>query len=154
MLRLKEFAAVFRLNLDEAVRITRGREKLTAPYVTVEEPQVLRGIWMPAPDAAFYTSVANNMDAYFQKNPKGNAVNLSRDALYMAFDPRIKNTNPLFVNWYELFPIYPLFTDHMNAYIAKYSPLVVGTDTIIPPGYCYLAAPPSVGGVQLSALCP
>ncbi len=133
-----------------SVRIMGGLDKLRQSYVTVTKPEILRGMLLSKDEAAFYTSVADNMDAYFKENPRGNVVNLSRDALYMAVDPRIHSTNPLYINWAELYVIYPNFPYDMRAYVAQNHPLAIGTDAIIPEGnYCPMPGPPAINEIVL-----
>jgi hypothetical protein len=138
-----------------SLRITSGIDKLRAPYVTVSQPDILRGMLMPAGDAQFYMSVASSMTTYFQNNPKGNVINLSGDGLYAAFDPRIRNVHPLYIDWVELHAIYPNFPTQIDAYIQTNKPMVIsnGQNMIIPYGYCPLATPPNTDNILLSLPC-
>jgi hypothetical protein len=135
-------------------QIARGIDKVKAPYVIARKPEILRGIRLTATDAQFYASVSGVIDAYFRDNPGGSVINLSRDALYMAFNPHIRNIHPAYVNWYELYVIYPEFPAQMNAYIDTYKPLVIGTKTVIPSGYCPIAISPAINDIVLSLPCP
>jgi hypothetical protein len=135
-----------------SLRITGGMKKLRAPYVTVSQPDILVGMLMPAADAQFYTSVAGSMTTYFQNNPHGNVINISGDALYGAFDPRIHNIHPLYLVWMVLYDIYQDFPTKFTAYIQTNTPLVV-TQTNIPDGYCILSTPPNTDNITLSLPC-
>jgi hypothetical protein len=139
-----------------SLRVTTGMEKLRAGYVTVSKPDILSGMLMPAPDAEFYSSIAGNMDLYFQNNPRGNVINLSGDALYMAFDPRIRNIHPVYIAWRELSFIYPdYFSGPIYAYVQTNKSLVITNGlTWIPDGYCPLVKPPYINPIVLSLPCP
>lgn len=134
------------------IRVTDGMEKLRSPYVTVSQPDILHGMLMPAGDAQFYSSVAGSMTTYFQNNPKGNVVNISGDALYGAFDPRIRNIHPLYIVWFWLYDIYPDFTTKFATYIQTDKPLVISQGDI-PPGYCLVVTPPNTDNILLSLPC-
>jgi hypothetical protein len=135
------------------LRINDAVEKLRTPYVTVSSPDILRGMLMPAGDAQFYSFAASIITTYFQNNPHGNVVNLSRDALYGAFDPRIRNVSPLTVNWWELYGIYPDFYAHIESYIQANKPLVVTYTQNIPYGYCPFSTSTSINPIVLSLPC-
>lgn len=138
-----------------SLRVTTGMERLRAPYVTVSKPDILRGMLMPAGDAEFYSSVANSMDIYFQNNPHGNVINLSGDALYTAFDPRIRNIHPLYLAWRELSFIYPdYFSGPIYAYVQTNKSLVITNELMwIPYGYCPLVTSPPINSIVLSLPC-
>jgi hypothetical protein len=131
-------------------------ERLRTPYVTVSKPDILRGMLIPAADAQFYSSVADIMETYFKNKPDGNVINKSADALYGAFDPRIRNIHPVYIGWPQISYIYPDFFSTIDAYIQTNKPLVISQEPI-QYGYCPLIKSPDtftiVDTVVLSLPC-
>jgi hypothetical protein len=132
-----------------ARNVKGGITKLHQPYVTISNPIILRGLLLTPTDAQYYSYLANGMDQYFQNNPNGNVLNLSRDGLYAALNPHIKNIGPLFVNWWELYGLYPNFQNRVGAYIQTNKPMIISqSGTIMPPGYCLFVVPPSANTIE------
>lgn len=122
---------------DISFHIGAGIEKMTRPYVTINAPSVLRYMRFSPDEAKEYTYINNTIQNYFSRSPKGNVITLGPDALYLAFDRRIHNYQPMYVNWLMVnSSIYPEFEAKKDAYIKMAKPLIISFFELMPEGYC------------------
>lgn len=122
---------------DISARIYQGLSALNKNYQYVERPRVLKGMKLSIAEAKFYQNLSDEFADYFKRNPKGNIVNNTPDPLYLTFDVRIKNIQPMYASWPIVSnSIYPNFTNTLNTYIKKNRPLVIVYKGKKPQGYC------------------
>ena len=124
---------------DISHRVESGLSKLNASYQYLEKPAVLKGMKMGPDEADLYQNMSQEITNYFEKNPQGNVVTNLSEALYLTFDSRIYNIQPLYVDWGSLGDvIYPDFTNILNDYLEREKPLLISFSEEAPPGYCWL----------------
>ena len=120
---------------DLSYRANDTVKKIKEPYDTVSEPSVLRHIRLTQGEKEWYTYVYNHIQEYFKKNPNGNVITNGPDSLYLTFDPRIKNYQPVYMNWW-LDAIYPEYEPNKDAYIKNKQPFLISYFEFLPEGYC------------------
>jgi hypothetical protein len=124
---------------DIAYRINMAANKMNAVHYFIDQPAVLRHIALSKNEADFYEDAFLQIEKYFLDFPDGNVITTGRNALYLTFDLRIKNFNPMYVNWglanEKLYKDYP---NLLSRYIEMNKPLIIAFSEQLPPGYCII----------------
>jgi 4-amino-4-deoxy-L-arabinose transferase-like glycosyltransferase len=105
--------------------IKEGLKKVNKKYYFVDQPSVLKNIRLTKEEVDFYTSPYLEIERYFKDNPNGNVIS-EGFAIFLTFDPRIKNFHPMYVNWgtSNMF-IYPDFDYKLKQYTEINKPLIL-----------------------------
>ncbi len=140
---------------DVSNRIILGKEKLSAPYETLEYPPILKGMQVTAEEKQYIMAFENSLDTYFAKHPNGTVANLSEQGIYPSLYDHMMYIPPLYVYWPQFFgSIFPDVLPRMLTYISLHHPLVVTSRTsILPPGYCAVQNLDSLYGSYLALPC-
>jgi hypothetical protein len=118
------FVGIFYFEIS--FRIVQGRKKVASTYVTIERPEVLKHMLLSPAEAEYYFDINSQIETYFRNNPQGNVVALGDNALYLTFDPRIRNIHPMYINLSLANEnIYQGYPDIMNKYIESNQPLTL-----------------------------
>jgi hypothetical protein len=146
---------IFCFSSDIFYRLKFAYYKSNNNYQYVNEPIVLRGIKLNPDEAKYYQYMSEKITEYFAKNPQGNVVTNGSNALYLTFDSRIKNIQPMYVNWASLIlPIYPNYWNILNQNLENKKPLLISFWNQIPPGYCRIDNLSNYDTASLSQPCP
>lgn len=122
---------------DILYRLEGGYKKIKTNYQYVSQPTILKHMKIPPEEARHYTYLSQNISKYFEQNPQGNVVTNGPNALYLTFNQKIKNIQPVTVNWASItLPIYPDYWKTFNNYLETNKPLVISFWNQIPSGYC------------------
>lgn len=143
-------------------RVNAGLKKLTDAsrhFVTLDNPEVLRGMKVEKTDEKYYLDVAEKINGYLERNPTSNFVVLGPDAIYLTFANRSTNIHPLFINRGTTFAsIYPDYEMLLNNYIRNDRPLILIENSVlakreipIPTGYILLQNWPSHSTLLVAA---
>ncbi len=110
----------------EAVyRITAGQKKVVQPFVSIPNPSVLKFMRLSPSEATFYLGLDAKIQSYFAATPNGNVVAKGNNALYLTFDPRIKNIHRMYINQTIVNEtIYQEYPAIINKYIEVNKPLL------------------------------
>ncbi len=141
---------------DISFRVKSGLLKINASYQYLEQPAVLKGMKMTPDEANFYQYLSQEITNYFEKNPQGNVVTNGPNALYLTFDSRIYNIQPMYVNWGRRINngIYPNYSNIFYNYLERENPFLISHDDKIPSGYCRLDEISNYYADSLSQPCP
>ena len=130
---------IFSFLPDISSRVKQGLIKINTSYQSLDQPAVLKGMKIVPDDAKYFQNISQIITNYFDKNPKGNVVTNSPDALYLTFDSRINNIHPMYISWkWVNDSIYPNFTENFNNYLEREKPLLISAKDLVPEGYCRL----------------
>lgn len=132
-------ASVF--GFDTGKRIAAGLKKITYTYTKIEEPKVLRGMYVLPYQAITYQAINTSLNNTDKRNSFPYLVNLSGDSLYLTFIGPQYNWSPLYTPLY--FPsetllykyIYPGYKNRLNEFINTKHPIVLGHEGINIPGW-------------------
>jgi hypothetical protein len=139
---------------DISFRLQDGLKKIRQTYIYVDQPQVLRSIRLTIEEAEYYTYVYNAIETYLQKNSMGNVVDVSPDSLYLTFDSRIKNFQPVYMNWDTLNNSeYPEYNPNKDTYIKIYKPFLISYFEFLPEEYCRIDSYVRSDSMFLAAPC-
>jgi 4-amino-4-deoxy-L-arabinose transferase-like glycosyltransferase len=124
---------------DIIYNINSAAKKINTKYYFIDKPSVLKSIRFSKNELEYYKNIFLEIENYFISEPKGNVVSLSKDALYLTFDERIKNPFKTYVYWYaQTDYIYPKSLKLVEKYITNYKPLVISRQENIPTKYCLI----------------
>lgn len=139
---------------DISYRAKNGLLKINTSYQYLEQPAVLKGMKIDQQEAVFYQYMSQEITNYFEKNPQGNVVTNGPNALYLTFDSKINNIQPMYVSWALIDDsIYTNSTKILNDYIERYKPLLISYGDQLPPGYCRLDDISNNDSASLSQPC-
>jgi len=139
---------------DVSYRIDEGLKKININYEYVQEPSILKGIKLPPDEAKYYQYMSEKITTYFAKNPQGNVITNGPNALYLTFDTRIKNIQPMYVNWASMIlPIYPDYWNIFTKNIESKKPLLISFWDQVPSGYCRIDNLSNYDTASLSQPC-
>ena len=138
---------------DISGRLGKGFSKLMGDYTHVNQPTILKGMRLPIRNAEFYNYLSKSISDYFIMHPKGNVVTNGPNALYLTFDSRIKNIQPIYVNWTWLDDsIYPDYYKIINGSY-KNNSLLISYEGQLPEGYCFIDDRVNSDSIALSLPC-
>ena len=139
---------------DISQRLVSGFIKFNTYYEHVDEPSVLKGMKLSAKEQKFFGSIASEITSYLDNNPNSNVVTSGPDALYLTFDPRIRNIHPMYVSWEMVNnSIYPNYNSIFDSYYKNEHPLIILRDNSAPDGYCTLVLEAQYNLMSLAKPC-
>jgi len=127
-------ASVF--GFDIGKRIILGFKKITCAYTRIEEPKILRGMYVFPYQAITYQDINRSLNDAINRNPFHHLINLTGDPLYSTFIGPQNNFHPVYIPseiWYKY--IYPDYVNRCNRFIATKHPLVLWYEGVNMPGW-------------------
>jgi len=114
---------------DLIFRIKSGYAIIQQSYYSIDQPKILKYMRLSKPELESYKYIYSEIDSFLKNNPEGNVVALGRDALYLTFNPKIYNVQPMYILWNIPNPIYPDYFAKIFLYISENKPLIL-TDNL------------------------
>lgn len=136
---------LFGFQPDLAIYAHKGVVKMRSQYYSMDQPRVLRYMHLSEEQMGKYGYVYSEIESFLKANPQGNVVNLTKDALYLTFDPRIRNVHQMYVDLDFADSIYPDYYRKTFSYIWENQPLILTIhpidQSLIPTDYVQIADP-------------
>ena len=146
------FILVLFFGFEIKIRIAEGYKKISAPRIKIEEPNVLRGMYLSIKDALALEEININFTKALQNNSFHYMVNLTYDPLYLTFIGPQKNFHPLHGSpeiWNK--NIYPGFKMLQNKFINEKHPIVLWWGCKNVPGWTCIDLPALDVGLAISS---
>ena len=125
--------SIFGLNI--AIRISYGYRRIAAFNTKIEEPKVLRGMYVTPPMAEVYKTINRSLIDALKENSFPYLVNLTWDPIYSTFISSQKNFHPMYIFSNNNDFIYPNFRNLRNEFISTKHPLVLWYEGSNVPGW-------------------
>jgi hypothetical protein len=116
-------------------RIVSGYQKISASYVQIEKPEVLKGMYLNPELADCYKKMTADMN-YYLGNSYSNIITTSmHNALFLTFAKEHQNFHPMYVKWPILETLYPEYPNILKQYLDDRTPLIINDSKDTVGGY-------------------